>query len=576
GALGLEEETLLDALEECEGVGLASEQDGRLRFAHALFQEALYDAIPRRRRTQLHGRVGLAIEAEESKRLDGSAAALSFHFGRAGKKGRQKAIDYARHAGDHANRQLGFDEAARHHRVALERLEANGESQSRRVGEILVALGKALESGGRVEAADVRARAVALGRALADPELVVRAIGDLQDPLDPQPFGDALDDALRLLGGEKSAIRARALAQRSYMAYASGDLQVGLEQSAMAVEVARAAGDPEALYMALTARGIHAPHTSENEEGKTLLDERLALALGRNDLRDEFYSRLGLAARCIEDVDPEGFERELARCREIAAELPEHPEAYELTELEAARALWKGQLDEAERLNARALEMGLRFQSTQAFARAGARTALLLAMRGRWTVLERAARAAVTQLPMMAGPGILVALAIVEQGRVEEGRLEFGRIAAGDFENLRRDATYRLNLVFLSEIAARLGDTERAAQLHRLLLPWEKRYITAGPSVYVGCATRYLGLLDATLGRLDEAERRLRQATLVEERMEARPWEAYARFDLARVLADRRGDRNLESAREELERALAIARHVGMRGILERAQGFAS
>ncbi|MEN8183978.1 MAG: AAA family ATPase, partial [Myxococcota bacterium] len=60
-ALGLGEETLLDALEECEGVGLASEQDGRLRFAHALFQEALYDAIPRRRRTQLHGRVGLAI-----------------------------------------------------------------------------------------------------------------------------------------------------------------------------------------------------------------------------------------------------------------------------------------------------------------------------------------------------------------------------------------------------------------------------------------------------------------------------------------------------------------------------------
>jgi hypothetical protein len=200
----------------------------------------------------------------------------------------------------------------------------------------------------------------------------------------------------------------------------------------------------------------------------------------------------------------------------------------------------------------------------------------MLAMRGRWTVLERVAREAVTQLPMMAGPGILVALAIVEQGKVEEARLEFGRIAARDFDDLKRDAPYRLNLVFLSEIAARLDDTERAAQLHRLLLPWEELYITAGPSAYAGCATRYLGLLDATLGRLDDAEHRLRRAILIEERMEARPWEAYARFDLARVLADRGGDNNLVSAREELECALTIARDVGMQGILRKAEAFAS
>ena len=571
-ALGLAEETLFDALEECEGVGLASEQDGRLRFAHALFQEALYDAIPRRRRAQLHRWVGQAIEVVESAHLDQSAAALSFHFGRAGKKEREKAIEYARQAGACAHSQLGFAEAARHYRVALERLESIGESQSPRVGEILAALAKALESGGSVEAKDVRSRAVALGRALADPELVVRSVGGLQDPWDPQPFGEALDDALRLLGDERSALRATALAQRSYITYASGEFQLGLEQSTKAVEVAREAGDPGALYTALMARSMHAPDTPDKEEAHSILAERLSLALAENHRRHEFYSRLGIACRCIGDFDPEGFERELARCREIASELPEHPEAYELTELDAARALWKGQLDEAERLNSRALEMGVRFQSTQALARAGGRTALLLAMRGRWSVLESAARTGVTQLPMTEAPRILLALALVEQGKVEEGRREFGWIAGRGFDDLRRDPSYRFNLVFLSEIASRLGDTERASLLHRLLLPWEESYVTAGPSLFAGCTMRYLGLLDATLGRLDEAEQRLRRAIEIEQHMEARPWEAYARFDLARVLAERRAGRDQGSAREELQRALAIARDVGMQGILGKAE----
>jgi hypothetical protein len=173
---------------------------------------------------------------------------------------------------------------------------------------------------------------------------------------------------------------------------------------------------------------------------------------------------------------------------------------------------------------------------------------------------------------MTTTPGILVALATVEQGRVEEGRREFERIARRGFDDLRRDAAYRLNLVFLSEVAARLGDTERAGQLHPLLLPWEETYITAGPSVFAGCAIRYLGLLDATLGRLDDAERRLRRAILIEQRMEARPWEAYARFDLARVLAERSAGRGSVSAREEFQSALAIARDVGMQGILRKAE----
>jgi hypothetical protein len=80
----------------------------------------------------------------------------------------------------------------------------------------------------------------------------------------------------------------------------------------------------------------------------------------------------------------------------------------------------------------------------------------------------------------------------------------------------------------------------------------------------VGAVDRYLGLLAATLGRLDDAERHLAAAVRVNDWMEAWPWAAHSRHDLATVLTRRDAPGDWARAQELDGASLATARRLGM------------
>jgi hypothetical protein len=80
-----------------------------------------------------------------------------------------------------------------------------------------------------------------------------------------------------------------------------------------------------------------------------------------------------------------------------------------------------------------------------------------------------------------------------------------------------------------------------------------------------------LGRLAALLGRDDLAIGHLRDTVEITERMGARAYQAEARYALALVLARGGGDGDRELAVAELERALAIARELGMAKLVEDA-----
>jgi hypothetical protein len=80
----------------------------------------------------------------------------------------------------------------------------------------------------------------------------------------------------------------------------------------------------------------------------------------------------------------------------------------------------------------------------------------------------------------------------------------------------------------------------------------------------IGALDRYLGLLAATLGRLDDAARHLEDAVHLNERMGARPWTAHSRRDLADVLRARRAPGDAQRADDLDAVALAAARDLGM------------
>jgi hypothetical protein len=80
-----------------------------------------------------------------------------------------------------------------------------------------------------------------------------------------------------------------------------------------------------------------------------------------------------------------------------------------------------------------------------------------------------------------------------------------------------------------------------------------------------GPVGRCVGLLDLLLGRRDAAERRLRAAVALCERMDARAFLAMARLDLGALLHPSVEGRRL------LDEALIAADELGMPGLTKRA-----
>jgi class 3 adenylate cyclase/tetratricopeptide (TPR) repeat protein len=119
--------TSLDMMKEVSGEvtglprslsGFLEEENGVLRFRHALFRDAAYEGLPFRERRTLHESIGSAFERRLGKRVDDNAEILSLHFYRA--RNMEKSWHYAIVAGDQARRQFANLEAAQFYERALD------------------------------------------------------------------------------------------------------------------------------------------------------------------------------------------------------------------------------------------------------------------------------------------------------------------------------------------------------------------------------------------------------------------------------------------------------------------------
>ena len=107
-------------------------------------------------------------------------------------------------------------------------------------------------------------------------------------------------------------------------------------------------------------------------------------------------------------------------------------------------------------------------------------------------------------------------------------------------------------LAWMARVCTFLWDIPRAQQLYPLLLPYADRNIVLGADsqACLGSAERYLALLAATMGRVEDADRHFRAAIAMNERMGARPVLACCQHEYARLLQhrDMPGDRALARA----------------------------
>jgi hypothetical protein len=191
---------------------------GRLRFAHVLMRDTLYDALTPARRVRLHGQTVAALEALYGEEPGPHLAELALHS--VGGTDFEKGLDYARSAGDRALALLAYEEAARLYRMALEALELMGRVDEKRRCGLLLSLGEAeLLAGKGLTAKETFFEAAGIARRLQLPRELARAAAGYGGQM---VFGRAggdvrlvplLEEGLAALADEDVELRARLLAR---------------------------------------------------------------------------------------------------------------------------------------------------------------------------------------------------------------------------------------------------------------------------------------------------------------------------------------------------------------------------
>src|SRR5207248_1969443 len=130
----LPESALIAVLDEAAAsrlIGDVPGTSGRLRFAHMLIRDAVYEDLTRATRMRLHRDVGEALERIYAGNRAPHLAELAHHFVAAGGATVDKAIDYSVLAAEHAAVQHAYEEAARLYAIAIERLDRSAGADRR-------------------------------------------------------------------------------------------------------------------------------------------------------------------------------------------------------------------------------------------------------------------------------------------------------------------------------------------------------------------------------------------------------------------------------------------------------------
>jgi DNA-binding SARP family transcriptional activator len=571
---GLAPEELLDALDEAMRERILGDlpgSPGRLRFGHALIRDTLYDELTPARRMQLHQRTAEALEEAHAEDLGPRLSEIAYHYLAAAPAGAvDKAVEYARRAGDRAASQLAYEEAARLYQMALSLVE---EPAAR--CDLLLAL------------ADVQARA---GDTPASKQAYREAAELAEERGLPEPLARAAlgyggrfiwhvsrDDAYAVqlheraidaLGDADSPLRVRLLAR-----FAAGPLRDAsfpprrrYELSEEALETARRLGDPATLVYALSAfiAARHSPDFTPRQVA--LADELIGVATEAGDLERCMEGHEYRFTALIELGDTQGAKAALAMMQGLAGEIRQPSHDWFVAIYGASLALLEGELAAAEELIPAARRTGERAQSWSAAVGYGLQLYMLRREQGRIDEVEDLIRRSVQEYRTYPIWQCLMAQVGAELGQTADARAMLERLAEQDFAPVPFDEEWLVCMSLLAEASASLGDTERASVIYRLLSPYSDRIAFSYAQISLGSVSRYLGILAAVAERREDAERHFEAAREMNRRIGARSWLAHTQVDYARMLSARAQPRDVQRAAELARGALDGYRDLGMEG----------
>jgi DNA-binding SARP family transcriptional activator len=541
----LDEESFLAALEDGLGAGLVVEtpgEPGRYSFSHALIRETLYEGMSSNRRARLHRRVGVALEEQEG---DPPMSALAHHFTRAATvQDAERAIRYALRAGEQAKAMLAYEEAADHYARALEVLERAQPDDQRRRCDLLLELGEArVRSGERPFAWPALREAAGLAAQLGDPASLARAaIGASRRYIQPSGVVDEelialLEQALAMTADRRTVTRVRLLSRLCGALYYSdrrGQMrQAAAEATALAAEL----GFPQATALAAAARrrAFWAPGHLERRLADSTQLLRAAREAGDGELTLQGHA--WLVVDLLERGDRAAVDAQIEAFIAGARELRQPLFLWNAAVWRAMQALLEGRLDLADRLATEAVSSGIRGEGVTAPEYYALQLMAIRREQARMGEMEAPARALGVRNPARATWRAWLATLLAEVGREREARQEFEALAEAGFQAIPDDNDWMTAITLLADVAAVLGDAERARELYELLLPFRESIVVIGLApVCLGASARYLGRLALTFGDRDLAIEHLSRALEANQALRAAVQLAHSQLDYARAL----------------------------------------
>jgi class 3 adenylate cyclase/tetratricopeptide (TPR) repeat protein len=544
----LADDVILDALDRTLVAGLVEDAGrGSYRFSHALVRSALLDELSTARRMRLHGLVASALEG---LRPD-DVTALAHHWCEAAAAGDpQRAVDVSREAARRALEQAAFDEAVQILERVIDLVSETG-SAPMLAPSLMLDLGDARMAAGDIEAAR-DAYIAAADRPDTAHSIVVQAALSFGGP--PRIESDARHEplirrALADLDAESAPELCAQLHAELALRLDDSDLRQR-EHVALAVQLGSRSENPR------TRLAVHkakfwlscSPESDALREAQGAL--RAAADLG------SVSEQLAALELCIIAASQRGGDGAAMEYFEMHRRLAADSHLRHFLDadigLEARTYISAGNHDAAVALVQRALEAAPNEANTLNWAsiiaqqmRLTDRHAELAQTLREWIAADLIPREVRTYVDAS------LALALADAGNRDEAREIFAASARNSFECLGPEGTFArpAELARLSSACAALGETTHASTLLHLLGPWTGAHLQLSMGEYCGPATLFIGRLERTCSRLDDAALTFTRA-IDEAQAAGSPLKvAEARLELAKTLSARRAGDDTVRAR---------------------------
>ena len=514
--VALDEVTVDRALDAAiaSGLLLAIESPTRgMRFVHALVAEALYAELPPLQRRRMHARAARALEPAHGSAPQKTVVQLARHCALGDLLA--DAMGWAEVAGDHALANVAPREAATWYRVALEHCVALGRPDTERA-ELVVRLGTALHRAGDPAAYATLQEGADLARRCGAQAALVRAAlatdrGFMQvGTFAPQQLA-IVEAAVAGADTDDVVTYARLLALFAQTLIHTPRAQLREDVARRALDLATKS-EHRNLLPAIASSVLYALWAPGSSALRADVAARaVAGAAASGDPLLEFSTHVAAYTVAIETANPVAAAESLTKLRTLAAEIAAPRMRWTVGIYETFDATMAARLDDAERLAAENLELGLQIGEPDAFTVYASQFFALGSFAGRhaelFPIVEQASKDAPTASPLRLAYAIICAAV----GDEDTARTVLAEGRSATFTDVPADVFWMTSTIGYAVLAIELQDEDAAALLFPIIRPFAAEVAFNGATSQ-GPIAAYLGKLASLLGHHDAADGYLRAA----------------------------------------------------------------